>query len=801
MKKVSDKKNSVFACIHGHFYQPPRENAWLDTILMQKSAFPFHNWNERINAECYMPNSQARLLNEKGQIIGIRNNFEDISFNIGPTLLAWLEKYDSRTYERILEADWRGAQKYQFAGPAIAQVYNHIIMPLASDADKLLQIKWGIKDFSLRFGRNPEGMWLAETAVDTATLEILADQGIRFTILAPWQAQYWYQTTNHSTHYNSIESNFPYRCLLPSGNEIMLFFYNGQLAGDIAFGNLLSDGRKMADTISEARISNTQEAQLIHIATDGETFGHHHRFGEMALASCLFQIEKSKDLQIMPYGAFLNQFPTNRTVEIKEKTSWSCMHGIERWRSDCGCKTGGEEHWNQRWRSPLRRALNDLKMTLDSLFDHNMITILPNYTPSLILEAYIEVFQSRTKEKMHGFARLYGITDHKTRRLFFRLLEMQRHSQLMFTSCAWFFNEISGIETTQVLQYACRAIQLYILCGGEDPEPHFLKILAEAQSNDTSLGSAADIYCSDVKPLMLTMEQVGMHFAAHYILLNVSPKEVLNYTFETEEWKMMEADHCRLLSGVLTVQSTTTLHYETIYALILHHRNFALSGIVFNEASRDTFDSLSLQINQQFLDGHYTLCKNVIENHKVGKVFSFDDLIYDEKVFLVETRLKQINHLPLGHPDSISYETSKELTKKGFTLPLTFKNKAFTYLNDQIWGLLECDDPYMNIPEISSILSEFTYWNFALNSEEYKYAFNHFLNNLTLPEENSPIGAQIQALSEIGNFLELLKKVNIEVNAERLTAEVFLRITNNEIIRTQRNYWKSIAEYLNILVV
>jgi alpha-amylase/alpha-mannosidase (GH57 family) len=303
---VSRKKSNSprHICIHGHFYQPPRENAWLDTILVQKSAYPDHNWNERILAECYQPNTRARLLDAEGKICDIRNNFTDISFNIGPTLMAWLEKYAKETYEAILEADKAGAAKYQFAGPAIAQVYNHSILPLASRKDKIIQIKWGIADFSHRFGRHPEGMWLAETATDMETLEVLAEEGIRFTILAPWQAARWRLIESAGDWQAGIDPRYPYRCQLPGGKSIVLFFYDGKLAGDIAFGNLLKDGKTMAQAFHHALDKETEEAQVVHVATDGETFGHHHRFGEMALAYCLHDIEKRKDVSISALRCF-----------------------------------------------------------------------------------------------------------------------------------------------------------------------------------------------------------------------------------------------------------------------------------------------------------------------------------------------------------------------------------------------------------------------------------------------------------------------------------------------------------------
>jgi alpha-amylase/alpha-mannosidase (GH57 family) len=332
--------NNKFICIHGHFYQPPRENAWLEVIEVQDTAHPYHDWNERISAECYAPNAASRILDQKGVIRNISNNYSRISFNIGPTLLSWMEHSDKETYEAILEADRESIKTFSGHGSAIAQVYNHMIMPLANQRDKVTQVVWGIKDFEMRFGRKPEGMWLAETAVDYESLEILVDHNITFTILAPRQAravrragdQNW-----HEVNDRSVDTKCAYRCILPSGRSIIVFFYDGDISQGIAFNGLLNDGMRLADALT-GPFTKEDRPQLVHVATDGETYGHHHRHGDMALSFCLNYISKNAKARITNYAEYAAKFQPEFEAQIIENSSWSCVHGVERHR-----RTKGDE--------------------------------------------------------------------------------------------------------------------------------------------------------------------------------------------------------------------------------------------------------------------------------------------------------------------------------------------------------------------------------------------------------------------------------------------------------------------------
>ncbi|MCF8107052.1 MAG: DUF3536 domain-containing protein, partial [Desulfohalobiaceae bacterium] len=452
-----------YICVHGHFYQPPRENPWLEEVELQESASPFHDWNERISAECYGPNTASRILDQDRRIVDIVNNYAKISFNFGPTLLSWMEKHQPEIHDQIVEADALSQEHFSGHGAAMAQVYNHMIMPLASTRDKYTQVIWGIEDFRHRFNRFPEGMWLPETAVNTESLEIMAELGIVFTVLSPYQAKRvkpldeedWEEVSG-----GSIDPTRAYICRLPSGRSINLFFYDGFISQDIAFGGLLESGEDFAARLNNAFSDERDWPQLVHVATDGETYGHHHRLGDMALAYCLFHLEENELARITIYGEYLELHPPQWEAQIEENTSWSCAHGVERWRDDCGCHSGMRPRWNQGWRKPLRQAVDFLSTSLDPLFEKEAGPILSD--PWQARDDYIQVLLDRSPESMESFLSGHSKGELKPdeKRKALKLLEMQRHTMLSSTSCGWFFDEISGIETTQVMRYAARALQL-----------------------------------------------------------------------------------------------------------------------------------------------------------------------------------------------------------------------------------------------------------------------------------------------------------------------------------------------------
>ncbi|MBF0291448.1 MAG: DUF3536 domain-containing protein [Nitrospinae bacterium] len=559
-----------YLCIHGHFYQPPRENPWLDMIEVQDSASPYHDWNERINRECYAPNAVARILTPGGRIKDMANNYERISFNIGPTLFSWLKKYDPETYGKIVDADKLSKWKRNGHGSAMAQAYNHMIMPLASDRDKVTQILWGIADFVSHFGRKPEGMWLPETAVDKYTLRILCDNGIKFTVLAPRQAkairikpgEEWQGLDR------GIDPTRPYRYRIDDKRSIALFFYDGPISQAVAFEGILGDGARFLDRLKTGYSDARPWNQLLHIATDGETYGHHHRFGEMALAFALELAEKKGEIELTNYGEYLSMFPPEVEADIHENSSWSCAHGVERWKSDCGCHIGGNSEWNQKWRTPLRRSLDILKMELDEAFDAEGSKLFAD--PWAVRDDYIEALLDRSKtEEFLARRQRTGLSGReKTRAI--QLLEMQRNGMLMFTSCGWFFDDVSGIETQQVLKYAARAIQLCEATSNARPEKEFLNALAEAKSNVPHHGDAEKIYCRVAMPEKASLSRViANHAIVAALDKNGDSGAIGSFSIEARDRMHEEYGDNSLTLSQAEVTSGVTMENETFIVAAL----------------------------------------------------------------------------------------------------------------------------------------------------------------------------------------------------------------------------------------
>ncbi len=494
-------------CVHGHFYQPPRENPWLEAVEIQDSAYPYHDWNERITAECYAPNAASRILDNENRIVEIVGNYGRMSFNFGPTLLSWMEMASPNTYQAVLEADRQSTETHAGHGNAIAQAYSHLIMPLANTRDKRTQVRWGIRDFEHRFNRLPEGMWLPETAADVETLDIMAERGIAFTILAPHQADRIARL--NSDHWEDvgdgrIDPTRAYLCRLPSGRSITLFFYDGPISKAVAFEGLLNRGEDFVARLVTGFSELREWPQMLHIATDGETYGHHHKFADMALAYALRHIETQGIARLTNYGEYLEKYPAQYEVRIKENTSWSCAHGVERWRGGCGCNSGGHPGWNQEWRAPLRTAFDGLRDRLSGLFEEKSGQCLLD--PWEARDAYIDVILDRwSDESVDAFLKGHALGEvaPTERSTILKLMEMERHLMLMYTSCGWFFDEISGIETVQVMRYAGRAIQLAYDLFGIDLEDDLKAGLTAAKSNLANALDGAHIYDGFVKPAMV----------------------------------------------------------------------------------------------------------------------------------------------------------------------------------------------------------------------------------------------------------------------------------------------------------
>jgi alpha-amylase/alpha-mannosidase (GH57 family) len=543
--KETELKKLFCLCIHGHFYQPPRDNPFLEIIETQKSAAPYHDWNERITRECYGPNARSRLLGDKGRIIKLINNYSYMSFDFGPTLLSWLEESHPWTYSQVLAADKEGQKKYNGHGNALAHVYNHMIMPLATYRDKLTQIRWGLSDFRHRFGREAEGMWLAETAVDMETLDLMAGEGIKFTILAPDQAMAirnidskrlpsgdtFTKDPLRSGEWSDvkggrIDPSRPYRVFLnkKANKYIDVFFYDGPLSRAIAYEQVLISGEGLLGRVKNILEHHNEGPRILSIATDGESYGHHFKFGEMALSWLFDRVERDGQIKLVNYGYFLELSPPQQEVRIIEKSSWSCAHGVERWRSDCGCNVGGKKEWNQKWREPLRDGLNWLSGELAAIFEKRARRLLKD--PWQARDDYISVLldDSMTDSFLDRHAAKPLNQDENTEVLC--LLESQRMALYMFTSCGWFFDDISGIETIQILMYASRAVELIRRSSPNDLEKVLLKFLSRAQSNDPVLKDGAEIYDVFIKQAKITPSRITAHYAITSLLENFSPDAV-----------------------------------------------------------------------------------------------------------------------------------------------------------------------------------------------------------------------------------------------------------------------------------
>jgi alpha-amylase/alpha-mannosidase (GH57 family) len=556
-----------YITLHGHFYQPPRENAWLEAVETQDSAHPFHDWNERITAECYASNASARILDARDRILRIVNNYASISFNFGPTLLSWLASRSPDTYQAVIAADHASRKRFGGHGSAIAQAYNHIILPLANARDQRTQVCWGIRDFESRFGRKPEGMWLPETAVDTPSLEALAAEGIAFTILEPHQAR--------TVSGDPVDPTKAYRCVLPSGRSIAIFFYDGPISRAVAFENLLARGENLAHRLLGAFSDARKHPQLVNIATDGETYGHHHRYGDMALAYALHYIEDNELATITNYGQFLELHPPDEEVEIIEQTAWSCAHGVERWRSDCGCNTGAGPDWNQRWRDPLRRALDWLRDEAAAIFETKGAAVLRD--PWAARDEYIDIILDRSEDRLSWFLKEHQHAGEAPAAL--ELLEMQRNALLMYTSCGWFFNDLSGIETVQVLQYAGRVVQLAERLSGRQLEAQFRERIGEAQSNLPDRGDGRQIYDRDIVPMRLDLRRVAAHYAVASLFDHFEDEaEVYCYRVKRHDFELQRAGRARMAVASITVTSIVTRESASFEFAVLHLGETELTG-------------------------------------------------------------------------------------------------------------------------------------------------------------------------------------------------------------------------------
>ncbi len=638
-----------YLCIHGHFYQPPRENPWLEAIELQDSAYPYHDWNERITAECYAPNGCSRILDAEGRIEKIQNNYAWMSFNFGPTLLSWLKDKVPDTYRDILAADLASSGRFSGHGSAMAQCYNHMIMPLANSRDKLTQVVWGIQDFRHRFGREPEGMWLPETAVDLETLEIMVQHGIRFTVLAPSQAK---SMDGEDVSGARIDPTRAYLLKLPSGRSINLFFYDGPISRAVAFEGLLNNGEQFARRLLDAFSDQRDWPQLGHIATDGETYGHHHTFGDMALAYALNYIHANGLAKITNYGEYLEHNPPVHEAEIFEETAWSCVHGVGRWSANCGCNSGGHGDWNQEWRAPLRAALDWLRDEVAPCYETTAGRFLKD--PWAARNDYIQVVLDRSPESQERFASQHfrRKTLQRTERVtIWKLLEMQRHAMLMYTSCGWFFDELSGIETVQVIQYAGRVVQLAEDLFGKGLEQRFLEKLALAKSNIPENGDGAGIYNKFVKPAMVDLPKLAAHYAISSLFENYPEHtRIYSYSVDVKDYRARPAGKMRMAIGKARLTSEITQESDMLMFGVLHFGGHNLHGGVARFSSDEQYRELARLMREAFSRADLPGAIHLLDQGFGGQTYSLKNLFKDEQRKVVDEILKPtLEHVEAFH--------------------------------------------------------------------------------------------------------------------------------------------------------
>ncbi len=814
----------VYVTVHGHFYQPPRENPYLDAIERQPSAAPFHDWNERIHHECYRPNAFARVLNDRGELVGIVNNYEYLSFNIGPTLMSWLERYDVEVYQRILEADRKSCDRLNGHGNAIAQVYNHIILPLANKRDKYTQIRWGKEDFRSRFGRDPEGMWLAETAVDYATLEALVAEGMRFIILAPSQAQRcrlmstedqpvteWQEVGG-----SQIDATRPYRCFLPGGNPrrdfIDIFFYDGPISRDMGFSDVLYNSHHLAGRIGQAVRGDHRPAQLISVATDGETFGHHKGGTEKTLAYAFLKEFPHRDWTVTNFAHYLSLNPPSWEVELKPVTAWSCAHGVDRWQDDCGC--GGEGGgWHQKWRRPLRNALDWLRDQLIKVYDESGRQFFRD--PWATRDEYIQVVRDRSPANVSRF-----LSRHQSHKLTaaqqvdaLRLLEMQRHALLMYTSCGWFFEELSRPEGTQILRYAARALELAGDVAGLQLELGLIKRLTQAPSNVDFFKHGGEVYRHLVVTAQISFRQLAAQYAitslfgSHKdacsqsdgliplscLIRHPSYRRVYCYMANQLDYQLQRLGPLTLAVGQLRLVSEITWETEHLVFAVLHlggsdfhcciqpfagRRDYSKKKEQLFGALQQASASYTISAMNQLFGDHSFSLQNLFaeERHRIMRLLSQETLTRLDQLY---TQVYRDNYgvLMAFHRDELSVPQELQVAAE-----IALGHRYLSLVRSL---LEEIDEPQLSLnhlTELEGIATEAKHLHCQLNIPEAKQTLEQLiLQSLwqLLHDSNLvTISADIQRLERL---IEVGRCLNLNFSLER-AQELYFSCLHSQIL-------------------
>ena len=816
--------SGIYITIHGHFYQPPRENPYINEIERQESAAPFHDWNARIHHECYRPNAFSRIERRDGKIVKIVNNYEYMSFNMGPTLLSWMEFHDRDTYQAILDADKRSAERLNGHGNAIAQVYNHIMMPLANWRDKLTQIRWGKADFQSRFGRKPDGMWLAETGVDYETLEALFLEGIKFIILAPSQAQRCRPMPTNE-HPNpawqevgsaQIDPNRPYRCYLrrhrntssnvselgqfhlPADNDayIDVFFYDGPISRDMGFGDLLGNSHNFAKRINQAVRDDHRQSQLVSVATDGETFGHHKHFTEKTLSYAFVEEFPKHGWTVTNYAHYLSLFPPTYEAELKPATAWSCAHGVDRWQGGCEC--GGEgSDYQLLWRRPLRDSLNWLRDHLATVF----VDIGRKYfnDPWEARDRYIDVLQYSLSE---------GITEHSpVLEQFFeqqcgskvstssqrvdalRLLEMQRHSLLMFTSCGWFFEELSRPETVQILRYAARAIELAADVAGVLLEDEFIQRLAKAPSNLAEFKNGEGVYRQQVVTNRITLAQVAAQYALSSTLGNYArSQQIYCYTIQQQDYQLQRIGSMSLAIGQIQLVSGITQESVTYIFAVLHLGGDDFHCCIQPFTGRREYEEIKATLFKTLKQANTATVILAMSSNFSGEQFNLHHLFAEERHRILQqladetlTRLDQLYEQVYRD----NYGILISFRRDGLAVPPELQVAADIVLNNRLTEQLKRLGTGEQLPNVGLDAVAIEAINLGckfIHTEDAELLENYILSQIQQLSQRQDIDEKslLSYLNQIEESLAIASRLNLHLNLD-LSQEAFLNYLSQRI--------------------
>lgn len=766
-------QKETFLTIHGHFYQPPRENPWLEAVEMQDSATPFHDWNERINNECYAPNSVSKIVDNKNRILDVVNNYTSMSFNFGPTLLSWMEDYSPLAYERIIKADIESVQEHDGHGNAIAQVYNHMIMPLANENDKITQVIWGLRDFEYRFGRKSEGIWLAETAVDDETLRILIDNGVKFTILSPYQALKIREEGKNDwqdVSWGNIDPARTYRYYIKSDPKkyIDLFFYDGAISKSVAFDEILKDGNKFIRRLKEGISDGRNYPQLINIATDGESYGHHTKFGDMALSYILRLRAKEEGFKIVNYAQYLEKFRSNFEVDIKQSSSWSCFHGVGRWKEDCGCSTGGHPGWNQKWRKPLRDALDYLRDELVEIFENEGKNYFKDYWTAR--NNYISVILDRSELSIKNYQKenfVQNLTEEQKVRAM-ELLEMQRQAMLMYTSCGWFFSEISGIETTQIMKYAARAMQLAQNFSKKDIEKRFLELLDGAKSNFHEFGTGKDIFERFVKPSIITTKQIASLWAISSLYRDFEEEEdVYCYRIKKHSYKKVQKGNSQLVVGHIEIQSRVTLQKSNVMFALMQYSGGDFHCAIKEFGDEGEYMSIQKELFRTFMLHPLTEIIRNIDEYFGKEYFTLKDIFIEERRKILEIMLKgKMSKFAQAYQEI--YEEGKSsiyhMQSLGLSIPDEFKISAGYTLSKQFNDLITHSSGFLDHDIIQQAM-DINFESKKIGIDIDKSASNHlFSQKISQNISRLAQTLEIQQSEAVLEIFENIEKLELHVD-------------------------------------